>query len=120
VNLRIPHLAQALDARQVDDPVAALEDQVNRLQQRVEEQGKEIAALRRELRNMAARLSGGAVVTAAPAAAAEGAAPAFLVAEVEQLKATVGPLHHFATVELKRLIADYTNALLTAHVDATR
>lgn len=117
VNLRIPHLAQAIDERGGGAPSNALQDQVTRLQQRVEEQGKEIANLRRELRNMAARLGGGVV---APVPAAEAAAPSSLVAEVAQLKDVVGPLHHFATVELKRLIADYANALIAAHLDAVK
>lgn len=121
VNLRIPHLARALDSRNGHAPEAdSVQADVARLQQRIEEQGKEIASLRRELRNMAARLGGAAGVPAVNGASMEAAAPAALVAEVEQLKATVGPLHHFATVELKRLIADYTNALLTAHLDAVR
>jgi hypothetical protein len=68
---------------------------------------------------MAARLSGG-VVAPSSAAATTDAAPGSLVTEVEQLKEVVGPLHHFATVELKRLIAEYTNALLIAHLDAVR
>jgi hypothetical protein len=120
VNLRIPQLARALDSRNGHEPEAGnVQTDVARLQQRVDEQGKEIASLRRELRNMAARL-GAAGVPALNGASVEAAVPAALVAEVEQLKATVGPLHHFATVELKRLIADYTNALLTAHLDAVR
>ena len=117
VNLRIPRLAQTVGARPPQEPANGLQEQVDRLQQRVEEQGKEIASLRRELRNMAARLGSGVAVTAATAPD-EGAAPALLAGEVEQLKSIVGPLHHFATVELKRLVADYANALITAHLDA--
>lgn len=120
VNLRIPHLAQAIDDRSVEAPPTTLQDQVTSLIQRVEEQGKEIANLRRELRNMAARLGGGVVAPMPAAAAVEAAAPSSLVSDVAQLKDVVGPLHHFATVELKRLIADYTNALITSHLDAVR
>lgn len=120
VNLRIPHLAHAIDELNAQDAVAGVNEEVTRLQQRIDEQGKEIANLRRELRNMAARLGIGTVTLVANPVSQEGAAPAFLVNEVEQLKATVEPLHHFATVELKRLIADYTNALITAHLDAVR
>lgn len=119
VNLRIPHLARALDERSGEVP-PPLQDEVTRLQQRVEEQGKEIANLRRELRNMTARLGGGVVASPAAVASSDSVAPASLVTEVEQLKEVVGPLHHFATVDLKRLIAEYTNALLTAHLDAVR
>lgn len=120
VNLRIPQLAQAIDERAGEAPSTALQEQVAKLQQRVEEQGKEINNLRRELRNMAARLGGGVAASVPPVAAAEAAAPSSLVADVAQLKDVVGPLHHFATVELKRLIADYTNALIAAHLDAVR
>lgn len=120
VNLRIPHLAQAIDALKAQDAVAGVNAEVTRLQQRVDEQGKEITNLRRELRNMAARLGVGTATPPSNLVPQESAAPAFLVTEVEQLKATVEPLHHFATVELKRLIADYTNALITAHLDAVR
>lgn len=113
VNLRLPYLAQAVNALRDSKHAEQLKAEVARLLQRVEEQDRQIAAMRRELRNLSARLAATGVATPTTASVQSN-----LATEVEQLKATVGPLHHFATVDLKRMLADYVNALLAAHMDA--
>jgi len=93
------------------------------LQKVVDEQAQVISALRREVRNLIVRMraveAGGAgVVATAAAPVVDSDAIQGMKGDIQRLKDTVGPLHHFATVDLKKQMADYVNAMIQAYMIA--
>ncbi|MFZ2990813.1 hypothetical protein [Ideonella sp.] len=80
----------------------------------------ELTWLRHEVLRLGRRLQAleGAEPAVAPVAAVSSVDVSRIDAELAQLKEVVMPLHHFTTVDLKRYLADYVNALVLAHAEA--